>query len=132
MYIPIIAVCSEPRKTTFKELGANTMFWMNSMYLSRACRGEREKREEREEREEWREEGVGGREDGERDGRERGWRDGRREGGVGWQGVGWRKGGRWKKRSFDGMQITERETHSSSGQTVIPVKAKHNVNNLRS
>ena len=44
-----------------------------------------------------------------------------------------RNGGR-EGRRFDGMgyDFTERETHCSSGQAVISVKVKHDVNNLRS
>ena len=34
--IPIIAVCSLPLNTTLTELGAYTMFWMNSTYFSNA------------------------------------------------------------------------------------------------
>ena len=49
---------------------------------------------------------------------------------MGWQGVRWRKEGGKEKRVEEKelglMECKLRETHSSSGQTVIPVKVNNN------
>ena len=62
------------------------MFWMNSMYLSRACR----ERERKRRRRKWREEEVGGRD-------------------------GWRKGGRSGVVESEGSRNEGREGENSKG-----------------